>query len=218
MTLHVLKLFGVNWFGFETPNYVVHGLWSRNYKEMLDQIKKLNFNAIRLPFCTKVIMENTTPTGIDYYKNPDLKGLTSLEIMKKIVEEANKRGIYVLLDYHRISCNYIEPLWYTKDFSEEDFINTWKKVAEEFKDYPNVIGADLKNEPHSEGVGDSLYTNGATWGYNEKTDWNLAAERIGKEILKIAPHWLIFVEGTQVTNPNIDKSYKYGLNAWWGVT
>jgi len=214
-TIERIKLFGVNWFGFETQNYVVHGLWSRNYKEMLDQIKELGFNAIRLPFCTYSI-EGRTPTGIDYYKNPELKGLNSLEIMKKIVEEANKRGIYILLDYHRIGCNYIEPLWYTKDFSEQDFIEVWKKVAQEFKDYPNVIGADLKNEPHSEGTGDSLYTNGTTWGYNEKTDWNLAAERIGREILKITPHWLIFVEGTQVTNPEIDKNYKYGLNAWWG--
>jgi endoglucanase len=215
-TIRQIHLYGVNWFGFETQNHVVHGLWSRNYKEMLKQIKELGFNAIRLPFCTYSIIGNTTPTGIDYYKNPDLRGLNSLQVMKKIVEEANKQGIYVLLDYHTIGCNYIEPLWYTKDFSEEDFINVWKKVAEEFRNYPNVIGADLKNEPHSEGTGDSLYYNGATWHFNNKTDWNLAAERIGKEILKIAPNWLIFVEGTQVTNPQIDKSYKYGLNAWWG--
>ena len=30
---------GVNWFGFETSNHAPHGLWSRDYKDMLAQIK-----------------------------------------------------------------------------------------------------------------------------------------------------------------------------------
>ena len=34
---------GLNWFGFETGNYVPHGLWSRDYKDVLNQIKALGF-------------------------------------------------------------------------------------------------------------------------------------------------------------------------------
>ncbi|MEM0470963.1 MAG: cellulase family glycosylhydrolase [Candidatus Anstonellales archaeon] len=213
-TIQHLKLYGVNWFGFETPDRVVHGLWSRNYRDMLDQIKSLGFNAIRLPFCRASIRQGGLPTTIDYSKNLDLVGLSPLQIMKKIVAEAEARGIYVLLDYHRIGCNYIEPLWYTQDYPESDFIQTWRIVAREFKNFSNVIGADLKNEPHSNG--NAPYTTGSTWGYNPTTDWNLAAERIGNAILQEAPHWLIFVEGTYATNPTTDSSYQYGLNAWWG--
>ncbi|MEM4742108.1 MAG: hypothetical protein QW370_07935, partial [Ignisphaera sp.] len=29
-TTKAIYLTGVNWFGFETTNYVVHGLWARN--------------------------------------------------------------------------------------------------------------------------------------------------------------------------------------------
>src|SRR5689334_14757244 len=29
-----VRIAGVNWFGFETANYVAHGLWSRDYKSM----------------------------------------------------------------------------------------------------------------------------------------------------------------------------------------
>src|ERR1051326_4486076 len=36
-----VRIAGINWFGFETPNYVVHGLDTRSYKDMLDQIKSL---------------------------------------------------------------------------------------------------------------------------------------------------------------------------------
>ena len=46
-----INLYGVSWFGFETNNHVVHGLWARNWKDMVTQIKNLGFTAIRLPFC-----------------------------------------------------------------------------------------------------------------------------------------------------------------------
>lgn len=36
-----VTLQGVNWFGFETANHAPHGLWSRDYKNMLDQITSL---------------------------------------------------------------------------------------------------------------------------------------------------------------------------------
>ena len=45
----VIQLFGVNWFGAETQDHVVHGLWSRGYGEMIEQIAALGFNAVRLP-------------------------------------------------------------------------------------------------------------------------------------------------------------------------
>src|SRR5262245_21048536 len=49
-TGRVVRLTGVNWFGFETDLYVTHGLFTRNYRDMLDQMKSLGFNNIRLPY------------------------------------------------------------------------------------------------------------------------------------------------------------------------
>ena len=47
----------------------------------------------------------------------------------------------------------------------------------------NVFAADLFNEPYK-----------STWGYGfGATDWDLAAERIGKAVLDVCPRWLIFV-------------------------
>jgi len=199
-------LFGINWFGFETEAHVVYGLQYRNWKSVLRDIKKLGFNAIRLPFCSAILHGAKPSSGmINYRLNPDLKNLTSLQIMEKIVEEANKLGIYVLLDYHRIQCHVIEPLWYTKNYSEKDYISDWIKLAKIFKNYPNVIGADIKNEPHGN----------ASWGTgNEKTDFRLFANRVGKAILKVAPSWLIFVEGVQYTHiPQLDQVLE--RNKWW---
>jgi endoglucanase len=47
---------------------------------------------------------------------------------------------------------------------------------------------DLKNEPHG----------AATWGTgNPATDWNKAVERAAAAVGRVAPRWLIFVEGIQ---------------------
>src|SRR5579884_2513081 len=40
---------GVNWFGLETCAFAPHGLWSRNWRDMMLQIRRLGFNTIRLP-------------------------------------------------------------------------------------------------------------------------------------------------------------------------
>ena len=43
---NTLQLKGLNWFGFETGDHVAHGLWTRNWKSMIGQMKTLGFNAV----------------------------------------------------------------------------------------------------------------------------------------------------------------------------
>src|SRR5437868_1298636 len=56
-----VRLTGVNWFGLETPNYAPHGLWARPMGAMLDQIKALGFNVIRVPFSSQLFDAGSTP-------------------------------------------------------------------------------------------------------------------------------------------------------------
>ena len=70
-----LLLRGVNWFGFETEDHVAHGLWKRNYKELITQVKDLGYNFIRLPYSVQLVLGNETRVkGIDVNLNPDLNG------------------------------------------------------------------------------------------------------------------------------------------------
>ena len=73
-----LRIAGVNWFGFETANFAPHGLWTRDYRSMLDQIKATGYNTIRLPYSSQMFDTGSTPNGIalDGGKNADLVGLT----------------------------------------------------------------------------------------------------------------------------------------------
>jgi endoglucanase len=182
-----LLLRGVNWFGLETETHAPHGLWVRNYKDLITQIRELGYNFIRLPYSVQM-MRDTTVKGIDFNLNPDLKGKKPIEIMDAIVQEAGRQGLMILLDSHQLNNQRIPELWYGDGFTEEDWITAWTDLATRYQDQPNVIGADLKNEPHGT----------ATWGTGDrKTDWRLAAERAGNAILQVNPNWLIVVEGIE---------------------
>ncbi len=96
-----IRIAGINWFGLETSNFAPHGLWARGYRSMLDQIKAQGFNTIRLPYSNQLFDAGSTPNGIDFAQNPDLAGLTGVQIMDKIVAYAGQIGLRILLDRHR---------------------------------------------------------------------------------------------------------------------
>jgi endoglucanase len=185
---------GVNWFGTETQDHIVHGLWARDYQEMLAQIKNLGYNVIRYPYSVNALRSNNINT-VNYGlgNNKNLQGKTPLQALDIIIQEAHKQGLFIILDSHRLNDYNIPELWYGDGLTEADWINTWVMLAQRYKNQPNVIGADLKNEPHGR----------ASWGTNDPaTDWRLAAERAGNAILKVNPHWLILVEGLEKNVPN----------------
>lgn len=195
-----VKIAGVNWFGFESANYTPHGLWARNWQSMMDQMKQLGYNTIRLPFSNQLFDAGSTPNGIDFAKNPDLQGLSGLQILDKIVGYAGQIGMRIILDHHRSDAGAGAEgsgLWYTSAYPESRWINDWVMLATRYANNPTVIGGDLHNEPHGP----------ASWGSGGANDWRLAAERAGNAILAANPNWLIFVEGVEAYQNHY---------FWWG--
>ncbi len=194
---------GVSWFGMETETHCPHGLWARGYKETLGHIHDVGFNLIRLPFSIQAIRSKRVG-GIDFNKgsNRDFKDKTPLEVMDLVIQEAERQNLLILLDCHRLNDSRIPELWYGDGFTETDWIETWKMLARRYRQQKNVVGADLKNEPHGR----------ASWGTgNLKTDWRLAAERCGNAILSVTPDWLIAVEGIEKNVPGQKLP-----GHWWG--
>ncbi len=202
-TGRVVLLRGVNWFGLETTLHTPHGLWVRDYKQMLAQIKSLGYNVIRLPYSVQSLRSQNV-TGIDFSigANKDFYGKTPLDIMDGVIQEAQRQGLLILLDSHQLNDKQIPELWYGDGYTEADWLETWLLLANRYKNQKNVIGADLKNEPHGK----------ASWGTGEvATDWRLAAERAGNKILSVNPNWLIVVEGVTQNVPGQKLSVH-----WWG--
>ncbi|OZA90483.1 MAG: hypothetical protein B7X76_03875, partial [Azorhizobium sp. 39-67-5] len=129
---NTVQLAGVNWFGFESSNFAPHGLWTRGYQEMMDQMVDLGFNTIRLPFSSEMLHTTAAPNGIDFSKNPDLQGLSAIEIMDKIVEYAGEIGIRIILDHHRSDAGAgtsDNGLWYNSEYTEAEWIEDWQMLA-----------------------------------------------------------------------------------------
>jgi len=222
-----VRMTGINWFGFETNNYAVHGLWARDYKDMLNQIKSLGYNTIRLPYSSQLFDSGSTPNSISFYcsvwyQNPhpgdnscnlDLQGLTTgLQIMDKIIGYGGSIGLRFILDRHRPDSGGQSPLWYTSAYSEARWISDWQMLAQHYAGNTAVVGADLHNEPHHV---QGSPTTGSCWGCgNTNVDWRLAAQRAGNAILSVNANWLIVVEGVDCFGPG--GITDGGDCTWWG--
>ena len=220
-----VRIAGVNWYGFETSDQIVHGLYSQDYVTILRTIKTLGYNTVRLPYSNQMVEHPIVPSSIGYANgsgaiNTSLKRLTSLQIMDKVVQAAGSLGLKIILDNHRSEAgNGTEAngLWYTSSYPESAWIADWQTLAKRYSGAadpsgnPTVIGIDLRNEPH-------LFANGANGGSCWTGDtsvkgcsiayaaqnWPAAATRAGNAVLAINPKLLIFVEGVDCFDGDCD--------------
>jgi endoglucanase len=223
-----VRIAGINWYGFETTDEVVHGLWSQDYHTILKVIKGNGYNVIRLPYSNQMVESPIVPSSISFQNgsgpiNTDLEGLNALEIMDKVISAAGSLGLRVILDNHRSEAgNSAEAsgLWYTSMYPESAWIRDWQTLVTRYAGYtdgsgnPIVIGADVRNEPHL-----SIYgaLTGSCWSgdssvsgcptTNSAQNWPAAAQRAGDAILSANANLLIFVEGVDCYKGDCD---------WWG--
>jgi endoglucanase len=214
---NVVRFTGVNWFGFETSNLMPHGIWSANWKALLNQVRSMGLTVIRLPYSDD-IMANQVVQGVNTAVNPDLVGVTTLGLMDKIIDYCGQLGIRVILDRHRPDSGGQSKLWYTATVSEATWIANMKTLAARYKGDPTVVGFDLHNEPHADGTEPN--GTGACWGCGDPArDWRLAAERGGNAVLQANPDLLIVVEGVSCPSgatPNFWDGIPDPDCGWWG--
>jgi endoglucanase len=224
-----VHLVSVNWYGMETTNYVPAGLNFQPYKSILAVIKQLGFNSVRLPVSEQMVRYNSKLRVKSGYikKDPELKGLHPLQVLDRIVAEAHRLGLLIILDNHSSAASSprrstIEALW--NRYTQKGWIHDWETLAARYKNNPTIVGYDLRNEPHTNGPGPwtlkAYLKQGATWGkypsklWNPATNWPAAATKAGNALLAINPHALIFVEGVELYP---DPTKKGGAEAyWWG--
>ena len=192
----VLQLRSVAWFGGEAENFVPNLLWptATNYKSIIDNIASWGFNCIRFPFsgtsADPALMPNSG--AIDYVQNPELTGLTVLEVYDELFNYAATKGLHILLDFHhRTAYSGLDGKPTDGGFTQASLIAAWGVMATRYKDFPNVVGADIYNEPWT-----------LTW-----DAWASLCEDVGNAILAIAPRFLIVVQGVFTHN---------GHNWWYG--
>lgn len=138
--------FGVNLSGAEFGSDHVPGVFNTHYTyptpEELDYFKAKGFTLFRLPFKWE---------RIQHELNGELNA-DELIRMKNFVNAARARGLWVLLDMHNYGRRKIDGTTYIIGdpmLPISTVADAWQKLAIEFKDYDNIWGYGLMNEPYS---------------------------------------------------------------------
>jgi len=231
-------LTGVNWFGFNCTENILHGWWaSVDVGEMVGGIADKGFNLIRVPISVELLVSwmNGAPlkaAGVTAYPsvNDDLIDIKtdSMALFDYFMGLCKKYGLKVMVDIHSAESDnsgHDKNLWYYGKFTSKDWQDSLVWLAGKYKNDDTLIAYDLKNEPHGKAAEAKAGT-GAKWdGSTDLNNWKYAAETCGKAILAVNPNALIMIEGVETT-PVAGHTYAedpigypvitnyYG--AWWG--
>jgi aryl-phospho-beta-D-glucosidase BglC (GH1 family) len=219
-----IQLRGISHYGFNALILQPQFLWAMGWKQQIAQIKSLGFNAVRLPFVPDTLY-NTTPVNqlsyIDASLNPELIGKTPLQAMDLWMAEAERQGLYVLMDFHSVSMQRQYPTWFVSNpadfglmynkqaYTKENWTRDLAFVAKRYAHLPRFIGIDVYNEPNGIvrwSTGDANMSDPANF-------WKPAAEAAAAAVLAANPNLLVFVQGI---NGNFDGKENTNIPMNWG--
>lgn len=193
-----VRLLGVNWFGAESGEFVVGGLDRQPLSKIVGLIRAGGFNTARLPWSNELVERDPVVDPQFLTANPQLQGLHALEILDTVIKALGDAGIMVVLDNHRSRGDWCcdaahgDGLWHTPAYPESSWLADWALMAKRYRDAPNVIAAELRNEIRK----DPSLGLEPTWGDgNPQTDWRAAAARGAQAVLAGNPQLLIIVGG-----------------------
>ena len=141
------KIKGINWFGMETSCLCPHGLWMHDTEYYMNIIRNYEFNSIRIPFSYEMVMSLSQKLDYECVKaDPYINSMSTGDYLHHLFYHASIRGITILLDFHR-DHDIIQPYPLSR-ISQDEFFQAWKIMLTEYGSYTNLIGIDIKNEPH----------------------------------------------------------------------
>ena len=197
---------GVSHFGFNAQILQPQYLWAMGWKEQIAQTKSLGFTAVRVPFVPDTLYSNTPVDQLSYIdanRNPDLIGKTPLQVLDMWMEEADRQGLFVMLDFHSVSKQRQYQAWFVSDpadfnliynnqaYTKENWLRDLTFVAKRYAHLNHFFAIDIFNEPNGKvrwSTGDPNMTDPAYF-------WKDAAENAAQAILAANPNLLIFVQG-----------------------
>jgi len=187
------RLRGVNWYGGSDASHALGGLDVQRLEVICGTVKSLGFNVVRLPFSNEMLRSEVRPGSIDYSLNPQLRGLSALQVFDEVIRCLGEQSVAVIINNHTTYGEWCGPpsknsLWFDpgSPYTEERWMDDWAALASRYSLCKYVVGFDLRNEirPCVRG-----------WPKIRSTDdWARAARQVSERLLTICPQALIIVE------------------------
>ncbi len=166
-----IDLIGINMSGANFAPHITPGKVGTNYfypeEKYFEYYASKNIRLIRFPFIWERLQH-------DLYKGVNFD---QMRLLRRTLDFAAKHDQQVILDMHNYA-RYKGKLIGSPQVPYEAYATVWRKLAQEFKDHPALLGYDIMNEPHS--------TDGL---------WPAAAQAAVDAIRQVDMDSLIFVEG-----------------------
>lgn len=166
-----IDLVGINMSGANFAPHITPGKVGTNYfypeKKYFKYYAEKNIRLIRFPFIWERV-QHDLHKGINF---------DQMRLLKRTLDYAAEHDQKIILDMHNYG-RYKGKLIGSPEVPYKAYADVWRKLAEEFKGHPALLGYDIMNEPHS--------TNGL---------WPGAAQAAVDAIREVDMDTLIFVEG-----------------------
>lgn len=192
----LVHVWGLNWFGLETPDRAPHGLWVRPLEEYVAQVAAMGFTALRVPLSPQSIRAGFASAS---WAQRD-GARTGREWLEALLTACAARNLRVVLTFHTCDPNRLggslpgTPLG-CSGYSMDDWLSDLRELAALSERFAStVMGIDLCNEPHA-----------LTW-----SAWRDLAAQGGQAVLCRNPRVLVFVEGVG------NASERAGNDVFWG--
>ncbi|GAA1083367.1 glycoside hydrolase family 5 protein [Kitasatospora arboriphila] len=174
------------------------GLDRAQLPTLMADFHRLGLNSIRLPFSNEMIRTTAPVPDAAVAANPQLRGLTPLQVYDAVVRALTADGFAVILNNHtnttRWCCGLDGNERWNSSQSTAQWEDDWVFMARRYRDNKRVVGADLYNEVRRD------YLDDPNWGLGDAHDWYAAAQHAGDRILtEGSPDLLIVVEGINWT-------------------
>ncbi|OQR91943.1 cell 5A endo-1,4-betaglucanase [Achlya hypogyna] len=206
-----ISIKGTNWFGMETGNAVPFGLWTNDRNgttayEVADFLSRNKYNAVRVPVCITSILKNTPPREglVNVALNRAMDLTNYITTLQSVIKALAYRNIGVLISLHTLTTTVSGGNWYDAKLgiSQDDFLDAVDILTKNLcsAKYWNIMGLDLKNEPHE-----------TTW-----DDWVKGSAIIAARMHAGCPNWMGFVEGINAAHKMTIDGTEWSYFDWWG--
>jgi endoglucanase len=186
----IFHLKGANWFGYDTDCNIVNGLWINSLDYYFNLFSnELNINALRIPFGFETIEQWDNPPKYECLTaDPWINKITIKDSLHILFKKAIEHKIVILLDFHTIEQKITDYLL-SDNITIDKMYEMWRKIMNEFQQYKNFLGIDIKNEPH---------------GNIQWDEWSLYVSNIITFIHSNFPKYkgLYFIEGLEDQSSN----------------
>ena len=166
-----IDLIGINMSGANFAPHITPGKVGTNYfypeKKYFKYYADKNIRLIRFPFIWERLQH-------DLYKGINFD---QVRLLRRTLDYAAAHNQKIILDMHNYA-RYKGKLIGSPEVPYEAYASVWRKLAEQFKDHPALLGYDIMNEPYS--------TDGL---------WPAAAQAAVDAIRQVDMETPIFVEG-----------------------